>query len=86
MIVIKSYSPALRKYITMDTLSNENVHISYMNHKYYITLKAMEKIFNIAGGTRCGYAISYDPDLTICTWGMLPSEIEEMQGVEFNNA
>ena len=57
-----------------------------MNHKYYITLKAMEKIFNIAGGTRCGYAISYNPDLTICTWGMLPSEIEEMQGVEFNNA
>ena len=56
MIVIKSYSPALRKYITMDTLSNENVHIGYMNHKYYITLKAMGKIFNIAGVTRCIFA------------------------------
>lgn len=65
---------------------NFNVHIGYMNNKYYITLKAMEKIFNIAGGTRCGYAISYDPDLVICTWGMLPSEIDEMQGAEFKNA
>lgn len=83
MIVIKSYSPVHRKYITKATLSSENVHIGYINHKYYITLKAMEEIFNIAGGTRCGYAISYDPDLTICTWGMLPSEIEEMQEAEF---
>lgn len=83
MIVIKSYSPVHRKYITRATLSSENVHIGYINHKYYITLKSMEKIFNIAGGTHCGYAISYDPDLVICTWGMLPSEIEEMQEAEF---
>ena len=86
MIVIKSYSPALRKYITMETLSKEHIQIGVVSRNKYISLKAMEKIFNIAGGTRCGYAISYDPDLTICTWGMLPSEIEEMQGVEFNNA
>lgn len=83
MIIIKSYSPALRKYVTMETLSGEHVTIRYISHEYCITLKAMEKIFNIAGGTRCGYAISRDPDLTICTWGMLPSEVEEMEGVEF---
>lgn len=83
MIVIKSYSPVHRKYITKATLSSENVHISDINRKYYITLKAMGEIFNIAGGTRCGYAISYDPDLIICTWGMLPSDVDEMQGVEF---
>lgn len=86
MIVIKSYSPALRKYVTMDTLSNEHIQIGVISRNTYISLKAMEKIFNIAGGTRCGYAISYDPDLVICTWGMLPSEIEEMKGVEFGNA
>ena len=86
MIVIKSYSPALRKYVTIDTLSNENVHIGDMSLKYYISLKAMENIFNIVGSTRCGYAISYDPDLVICTWGMSPSEAEEIEGVEFNNA
>lgn len=86
MIVIKTYSPALRKYITMETLSSVHVQVGVISRKQYISLDAIQKIFNIAGGTRCGYAISYDPDLTICTWGMLPSEIEEMQGVEFNNA
>lgn len=86
MIVIKSYSPASRKYVTMDTLSNEHIQIGVISRNTYISLKAMEKIFNIAGGTRCGYAISYDPDLVICTWGMLPSEIEEMKGAEFGNA
>lgn len=86
MIVIKSYSPVHRKYITRATLSSENGHIACINNKYYITLKAMEKIFNMAGGTRCGYVISYDPDLIICAWGMFPSEVEEIQGVEFNNA
>lgn len=70
----------------MDTLSNEHIQVGVISRNTYISLKAMEKIFNIAGGTRCGYAISYDPDLVICTWGMLPSEIEEMQGAEFNNA
>ena len=85
MIVIKSYSPALRKYITMDTLSNEHIQIGVISRNTYISLEAMQKIFNIAGGTRCGYAISYEPDLLICTWGMLPSEIDEILGVEFNN-
>lgn len=83
MIVIKSYSPALRKYITMDTLSNEHIQVGVISRNKYISLKAMEEIFNIARGTRCGYVISYDPDLIICTWGMLPSEVEEMHGVEF---